>query len=79
MSCFLHALIALSLTLISTKIFMEFIMNSNCSTHGLDITIMPISLIRELRLGEFKYLAFSHTATKWQNQNLDSESLASEF
>lgn len=70
---------AFSVTVISTKTFMEFIMNSSSSTHGIDIIIMPLSLIRKLSLGEFKYLAFSHTASKWQNQNLDSQGLASEF
>ena len=71
--------IALNFTIINVKTYMEFIINANCSTHGVDTILMPILLIRELRLAKFKYLACSHTASKWQSQNLDSEGLASEF
>lgn len=43
--------IALSFTIINVKPYMQFIINANCSTHGVDTILMPVLLIRELRLG----------------------------
>ena len=71
----LHSNIALNVTVVSV---MAFITDASCSTHGIDTVLMPVLLIKELRLAEFKYVAYSHTASKWQGQNLDS-GLASAF
>lgn len=68
-----------SFAIVNAKTHIEFITNANCLTHGVDTIIIPVLLIRELRPGEFKYVACSCTASRWQSQNLDSENLASEF
>ena len=57
----LHSNIALNFTIINV---MEFITDASCSTHGIDTVLMPVLLIKELRLTEFKYVADNHTASK---------------
>lgn len=53
--------IACNFTIINV---MEFITDASCSTHGIYTVLMPVLLIKELRLTEFKYVAYNHTASK---------------
>lgn len=53
--------IALNVTIVSV---MELITDASCSTHGIDTVLMPVLLIKQLRLAEFKYVAYNHAASK---------------
>lgn len=57
----LHSNIALNVTVVNV---MEFMTDASCSTHGMDTVLMPVLLIKELRLAGFKYIAYNHTASK---------------
>ena len=53
--------IALNFTIINV---MEFITDSSCSTHGIDTVLMPVLLIKELRLRNTKGLSSGCTVSE---------------
>lgn len=53
----------LSFIAVNAKSYMEFILNANCSMHAVNTITKPVTLIRELKLGDFQYLACSRTVS----------------